>query len=83
MGELNFHIKKRGSISVVVWKDGGCRPAESAEVAMWSRIKELEEALKGILDARWAVTADWSPETWEKASEIAERALAGEEAKDE
>ena len=33
---LGFWIERRGDVDVIVWVDGGCRPATGAEAAMWA-----------------------------------------------
>ena len=40
---LGFAIENRAGIDVLVWKDGGCRPATSAEVAMWKALAAVQQ----------------------------------------
>ena len=40
---LGFTIENRAGIDVLVWKDGGCRPATSAEVAMWKALAAVQQ----------------------------------------
>ncbi len=32
---MKFRLVKRESVWVVVWVDGGCRPATSVEIELW------------------------------------------------
>lgn len=41
---LGFAIEKRAGVDVLVWKDGGCQPATSAEVAMWEVLAAKQQA---------------------------------------
>ena len=52
---LGFTIENRAGIDVLVWKDGGCQPATSAEVAMW---KSLAAAQQPVV--REPLTCEWS-----------------------
>lgn len=47
--KIDFYIEKRGDVHVLVWNGGGCGPATRTEIAMWNRIKELENAIEGAL----------------------------------
>ena len=38
-----FTIENRAGIDVLVWKDGGCQPATSAEVAMWKSLAAVQQ----------------------------------------
>ena len=40
---LGFTIENRAGIDVLVWKDGGCQPATSAEVAMWKALAAVQQ----------------------------------------
>lgn len=41
--KLGFWIEMRGDIHVLQWaNDGGCRPAEPTEIAMWKEITGTE-----------------------------------------
>ena len=40
---LGFTIENRAGIDVLVWKDGGCQPATSAEVAMWKSLAAVQQ----------------------------------------
>lgn len=40
---LGFTIENRAGIDVLVWKDGGCQPATSAEVAMWKTLAAVQQ----------------------------------------
>ena len=40
---LGFTIENRAGIDVLVWKDGGCQPATSAEVAMWKSLAAAQQ----------------------------------------
>ena len=40
---LGFTIENRAGADVVVWKEGGCRPATSAEVAMWKALAAVQQ----------------------------------------
>ena len=40
---LGFTIENRAGIDVLVWKDGGCQPATSAEVAMWKALSAVQQ----------------------------------------
>lgn len=40
---LGFTIETRAGADVVVWKEGGCRPATSAEVAMWKALFAVQQ----------------------------------------
>ena len=63
---LGFTIENRAGIDVLVWKDGGCQPATSAEVAMWkalaavqqpvAREPELDQFLSDVMTAAGLVT---------------------------
>src|SRR5690606_3290055 len=35
---LGFHIEERAGVPVLVWSQGGCQPATTAERAMWSHL---------------------------------------------
>lgn len=41
---LGFTIENRAGVDVLVWKDGGCRPATSAEVAIWQVLAAKQQA---------------------------------------
>ena len=40
---LNFTLETRAGADVLVGKDGGCRPATSAEVAMWKALSAVQQ----------------------------------------
>ena len=40
---LGFTIENRAGIDVLVWKEGGCRPATSAEIAMWKALSAVQQ----------------------------------------
>ena len=40
---LGFTIENRAGADVVVWKEGGCRPATSAEIAMWKALSAAQQ----------------------------------------
>ena len=40
---LGFTIENRAGADVLVWKEGGCRPATSAEVAMWKALSAVQQ----------------------------------------
>ena len=40
---LGFTIENRAGIYVLVWEAGGCRPATSAEVAMWKALSAVQQ----------------------------------------
>lgn len=40
---LSFTIENRAGIDVLVWKEGGCRPATSAEIAMWKALAAVQQ----------------------------------------
>ncbi len=40
---LGFTIETRAGADVLVWKEGGCRPATSAEVAMWKALSAVQQ----------------------------------------
>ena len=40
---LGFTIENRAGIDVLVWKDGGCQPATSAEIAMWKALSAVQQ----------------------------------------
>lgn len=40
---LGFTIENRAGADVVVWKEGGCRPATSAEIAMWKALSAVQQ----------------------------------------
>ena len=52
---LGFTIENRAGIDVLVWKDGGCQPATSAEVAMWKSLAAAQQPV-----AREPLTCEWT-----------------------
>lgn len=40
---LGFTIEERGEHMILEYADGGCRPANDNEIAMWNLIGQLEE----------------------------------------
>lgn len=59
---LGFTIENRAGADVVVWKEGGCRPATSAEIAMWKALSAVQQPVVR------------EPLTQEQVSEIADAA---------
>ena len=51
---LGFTIENRAGADVVVWKEGGCRPATSAEIAMWKALSAVQQpvAREQLTDAQ-------------------------------
>lgn len=43
---LGFTIENRAGIYVLVWEDGGCQPATSAEVAMWKALSAVRQPVE-------------------------------------
>lgn len=39
---LGFTIETRAGADVLVWKEGGCRPASGAEIAMWNALSAVQ-----------------------------------------
>ena len=52
---LGFTIEHRAGIDVLVWKDGGCQPATSAEIAMWKALSAVQQPV-----VREPLTCEWS-----------------------
>jgi hypothetical protein len=48
---VEFKIYKAGGEMVIAWNTGGVRIASPVELAMWSRIAELETALRVLIVA--------------------------------
>ena len=40
---LGFTIETRAGADILVWKEGGCRPATSAEIAMWKALSAAQQ----------------------------------------
>lgn len=40
---LGFTIESRAGADILVWKEGGCRPATSAEIAMWKALSAAQQ----------------------------------------
>ena len=36
MTDLSWTIEDRGGVAVLVWADGGCRPAQETEIEAWN-----------------------------------------------
>ena len=64
---LGFTIENRAGADVVVWKEGGCRPATSAEIAMWKALSAVQQpvAREPLSDAQ---IAEMMRDTWGCAS---------------
>ena len=71
---LGFTIENRAGIDVLVWKDGGCRPATSAEVAMWKALAAVQQPVvrEPLMDAQ---IAEMMRDTWGCASIAPRHAL--------
>ena len=52
---LGFTIENRAGADVVVWKEGGCRPATSAEIAMWKALSAVQQPV-----VREPLTCEWT-----------------------
>ncbi len=72
---LGFTIENRAGIYVLVWEDGGCQPATSAEVAMWKALAAVQQPVvrEPLKDEQ---IAEMMRETWGCAS-IAPRHAMG------
>ena len=56
---LGFTIENRAGADVVVWKEGGCRPATSAEIAMWKALSAVQQPVaREPLTCEWALNGD-------------------------
>ena len=64
---LGFTIENRAGADVVVWKEGGCRPATSAEIAMWKALSAVQQPVvrEPLTDAQ---IAEMMRDTWGCAS---------------
>ena len=71
---LGFTIENRAGADVVVWKEGGCRPATSAEIAMWKALSAVQQpvAREQLTDAQ---IAEMMRDTWGCASIAPRHAL--------
>ena len=71
---LGFTIENRAGADVVVWKEGGCRPATSAEIAMWKALSAVQQpvAREPLSDAQ---IAEMMRDTWGCASIAPRHAL--------
>ena len=71
---LGFTIENRAGIDVLVWKDGGCQPATSAEVAMWKALAAVQQpvARQPLTDEQ---VAEMMRDTWGCASIAPRHAL--------
>ena len=52
-----------------------CDPCMRSDLEEPCDVVKLAEALERVLEAEWAVTPDWSRETWERVAEEARRVL--------
>ena len=57
---LGFTIENRAGADVVVWKEGGCRPATSAEIAMWKALSAVQQPVvrEPLTDEQWQRITD-------------------------
>ena len=71
---LGFTIENRAGADVVVWKEGGCRPATSAEIAMWKALSAVQQPVvrEPLTDAQ---IAEMMRDTWGCASIAPRHAL--------
>ena len=71
---LGFTIENRAGADVVVWKEGGCRPATSAEIAMWKELSAVQQPVvrEPLSDAQ---IAEMMRDTWGCASIAPRHAL--------
>lgn len=71
---LGFTIENRAGIDVLVWKEGGCRPATSAEIAMWQALSAMQQPVvrEPLTDAQ---IAEMMRDTWGCASIAPRHAL--------
>ena len=71
---LGFTIENRAGADVVVWKEGGCRPATSAEIAMWKALSAVQQpvAREPLSDAQ---IEEMMRDTWGCASIAPRHAL--------
>lgn len=52
---LGFTIETRAGADILVWKEGGCRPATSAEIAMWKALSAAQQPV-----VREPLTCEWT-----------------------
>ena len=52
---LGFTIENRAGADILVWKEGGCRPATSAEIAMWKALSAVQQPV-----VREPLTCEWT-----------------------
>ena len=71
---LGFTIESRAGADILVWKEGGCRPATSAEIAMWKALSAAQQpvAREPLTDAQ---IAEMMRDTWGCASIAPRHAL--------
>ena len=55
---LGFTIENRAGADILVWKEGGCRPATSAEIAMWKALSAAQQPVVREQQAPSAAAAD-------------------------
>ena len=56
---LGFTIENRAGADVLVWKEGGCRPATSAEIAMWNALSTVQQpVVREPLACEWTHNED-------------------------
>lgn len=53
--DIGFTIENRAGIDVLVWEDGGCQPATTAEVAMWKALAAVQQPV-----VREPLTCEWT-----------------------
>ena len=49
MSNFECKIEKRGDVSVVVYKDGSCHPANGTELWLWNQWQAAVEATKAAM----------------------------------
>ena len=56
---LGFTIENRAGADVVVWEGSGCRPATSAEIAMWKELSAVQQpVVREPLACEWTHNED-------------------------
>ena len=57
---LGFTIENRAGADVLVWKEGGCRPATIAEIAMWKALSAVQQPVvrEPLSDEQWQRITD-------------------------
>ena len=71
---LGFTIETRAGADILVWEEGGCRPATSAEIAMWKALSAVQQPVvrEPLTDAQ---IAEMMRDTWGCASIAPRHAL--------